>query len=75
MKNFKEYAEESVNESATNYKKLGDIMNKMVDLDAQMKKIASKEDWMKIEGDEDFFKYYDKVRDIVDKEIPDFKWI
>jgi hypothetical protein len=60
--------------SSTDHQKLGDIMNKMLELDTQMRKITSKEDWQNIDGDEDFFKYYEKVRNIVKTEIPNFKW-
>jgi len=71
MENFREMLKEA---SSTDYQKLGDLMNKMLDLDTQMRKITSKEDWRNIDGDEDFFKHYEKVRKVVKSELPNFKW-
>jgi len=56
------------------HQKLGDMMNKILEIDTQMRKITSKEDWRYLDGDEDLFKFYEKVRKVVQSELPKFKW-
>ena len=71
MENFRDILKEA---SSTDHQNLGDLMNKILEIDTQMRKITSKEDWRYLDGDEDLFKFYEKVRKVVDSELPNFKW-